>query len=124
MDAANNPWVLTMTEDGAFLVCEAGDYEIPLEECRTSAHVLDWIMQVLGKNWANDSVVAGLAHAFDAVLRPQKMMCSFGKEKGPIDVDAQIKAYAASYSPFREVDLTAPVPPRVAVRKETAPGGA
>lgn len=122
MDAAGNPWALRVgDDDSAFLVYESEGYEIPLAECRTSAEVLDWIIQIVGKNWANDSVIAGLVHAFDAILRPQQVMCSFGKEGGPIDVETQVESYVGSYTPFREVDFTAPVTPTVRVIKEKTP---
>jgi len=62
------------------------DYQVALEQCTTSAQVLDWIMQVLGKTWATDATVAGLVRQLDRLLRPQKTLCSRGVERGPIDV--------------------------------------
>ena len=61
-------------------------YEIDLERCRTSAQVLDWIMQVASKIWATDAVIAGLVRALNDVLDPQATLCSFGQERGPLNV--------------------------------------
>lgn len=61
-------------------------YEVDLERCRTSAAMLDWIMQVARKGWATDAVLAGLVRAFNRLLRPQRYLCSYGKERGPINV--------------------------------------
>ena len=35
-------------------------YEVPLEECTTSAQVLDWIAQISKKTWVTDRVIASL----------------------------------------------------------------
>jgi len=35
-------------------------YEVDLEQCLDGAQVLDWILQVAGKQWADDATVAGL----------------------------------------------------------------
>ena len=61
-------------------------YEVGLERCRTSAQMLDWIMQIAGKAWATDRVLAGLVRAFDYYLDPQAHLCSGGVERGPLDV--------------------------------------
>ncbi len=63
-------------------------YDIDLERCRTSAQVLDWIMQVSKKSWATDLVIASLVRMLDEILDPQGSMCSFGIERGPINVEA------------------------------------
>jgi hypothetical protein len=54
-------------------------YEIDLEKCTTSAHVLDWIMQINGKTWGDHATLAGLVRAFDDLLHPQSTLCSFGQ---------------------------------------------
>jgi hypothetical protein len=75
------------------LDCHDGDrwiYEVDLEHCRTSAEVLDWIMQVAGKNWATDAVLAGLVRALDEILDPQASLCGMGMERGPINVAALV----------------------------------
>lgn len=56
-------------------------YEVDLERCLTSAQMLDHIMQVAGKTWADDATIAGLVRALDDVLRPQASLCSFGAAK-------------------------------------------
>jgi hypothetical protein len=75
------------------LVLQAPDawYEIPLAECRTSAQVLDWILQIAGKTWATPTIVAGLVRALDYYLDPQATLCSFGRERGPIDAVAAVR---------------------------------
>jgi hypothetical protein len=64
------------------------DYDIPLDRCRTSAAVLDWIFQIAEKSWATPRIIAGLIHALDYYLYPQATLCSFGVERGPIDARA------------------------------------
>ena len=59
----------------------AYSYSVDLERCTTSAQMLDWIMQIAGKTWANDVCLAGLVRALDDVLAPQGTLCSFGKSK-------------------------------------------
>jgi len=61
-------------------------YWIDLDCCRSSASVLDWIMQINKKTWATDRVLADLVRAFHHLLRPQANLCSGGFERGPIDV--------------------------------------
>ena len=56
-------------------------YEVDLEQCLTSAQVLDRIMQISQKTWADDATIAGLIRALDDVLNPQANLCSFGKPK-------------------------------------------
>ncbi|HEY1277151.1 MAG TPA: hypothetical protein VGF25_19755 [Thermoleophilaceae bacterium] len=55
-------------------------YEVDLERCRTAGEVLDWILQIAGKVWAEEDprVVTGLVHALDAVLGGQGALCPFG----------------------------------------------
>ncbi len=66
-------------------------YEIDLEDCTTSAHVLDWIMQVASKANVSDRVLAWLVRDLNRMLRPQATLCSGGIEKGPIDVKKLLK---------------------------------
>lgn len=56
-------------------------YWIDLERCRTSSQVLDWIMQVANKSWADDETLASLIHAIDYALRPQATLCGAGVER-------------------------------------------
>lgn len=57
-------------------------YEVDLLTCWQSAGVLDWIIQVSGKDWPEldmDKVTAGFLYAVDDVLHPQASLCSFGQ---------------------------------------------
>lgn len=56
-------------------------YAVDLDDCRTSAQVLDWICQVASKSWATDEIVAGLVRALSDVLDPQSNLCSGGQGK-------------------------------------------
>lgn len=56
-------------------------YEVDLEECLTSAAVLDRVMQIAGKAWADDELIAGLIRALDDVLSPQANLCPFGASR-------------------------------------------
>ncbi len=62
-------------------------YYIDLETCRTSAELADWIFQVAAKEWVSAKDVRYLLDDLDALLSPQRTLCSGGKEKGPIDVE-------------------------------------
>ena len=66
------------------------EYYIDLEQCTTSAQVLDWIMQVVSKG-PSDRVLAWLVRDLNRMLSPQATLCSFGIEKGPIDVMKTLK---------------------------------
>jgi hypothetical protein len=65
-------------------------YEVDLKRCRTAAGMLDMIMQVAGKTWATDDVIAGLVRELDRLLAPQATLCSFGYDRGPLDVQAAV----------------------------------
>lgn len=70
-------------------------YGVPLDRCRTSAEVADWIFQISSKTWATDAVLAGLVRALRTLLDPQATLCSFGEERGPIDVEVTLDHVAA-----------------------------
>lgn len=76
---------------------EAGEgqerYAIDLDRCTTSAEVLDWIIQVAGKSWATDCVLASLIRALQYYLHPQQTLCSGGNEQGPIDVKEILRTH-------------------------------
>lgn len=76
------PWKLTADIDG--LVHESNGYFIPFAECKTSAQVLDWVMQVSGKVWCDDATLGGLVRAIEYHLDPQANLCSNGIERGPM----------------------------------------
>jgi hypothetical protein len=61
-------------------------YYIDLEDCTTSAATLDVIFQIASKTWATPDVIGGLIQALDDILHPQATLCSFGGERGPINV--------------------------------------
>jgi hypothetical protein len=61
------------------LLHEREDYDIDLEQCTTSAEVLDWIVQVEGKAWATPSDVGYLVTALCDLLNPQANLCSCGE---------------------------------------------
>jgi len=85
LDAEGNPWRLNLDE--FLLELEDGTYEVALDDCRTSAEVLDWITQIAAKSWGTDAIVAGLVRALDVVIDPQSRLCSDGEERGPIEWD-------------------------------------
>lgn len=66
-------------------------YYIDLEKCRTSAEVLDWVMQVASKPWATDQILGSFIRELNRLLDPQGNLCSGGEEIGPIDVKKVIK---------------------------------
>jgi len=57
------------------------NYEIDLETCTSSAEVLDWIAQIAGKRWADDSTIAHLVRALDDLLYLQSNLCPCGADK-------------------------------------------
>jgi len=69
-------------------------YEVDLARCRTSAEVLDWLVQVRNKRWATAAIVAGLIGALDDLLHLQATLCSGGHERGPIDVASTLEGVA------------------------------
>ncbi len=73
-------------EAHCFIPDAAPWYAVPLERCRTSAQVLDWLAQIAPKRWATDSVLAGLVRILDDTLRLQARLCGGGVEHGPLDV--------------------------------------
>ncbi len=90
--------VLAFYEEGRWT------YEVDLERCTTSAEVLDWIMQVASKTWATDAVIAGLVRALRDLLEPQGTLCSFGQERGPLDVRKQLARWPQRCAEQRALD--------------------
>lgn len=72
------------TCNGVEFIHRPSGYPIDIDRCTTSAELLDWLMQVAKKTWANDATLAGLCRAFNDVLRPQATLCSGGVEVGPV----------------------------------------
>ncbi|OJX97360.1 MAG: hypothetical protein BGO96_05360 [Micrococcales bacterium 73-15] len=82
MDSENlydaiSPW----TYDPETYVLEYRGYEMNISACTDSAKVLDRIIQIADKTWADDAVIAGLVVAFERLLRPQSTLCSGGQHK-------------------------------------------
>lgn len=63
------------------LVFDDKSYEVPLTDMTDSAQVLDWVIQVSKKTWADDAVIAGLVVGIDRFLSPQATLCSGGANK-------------------------------------------
>lgn len=92
------PWRLDPTSLVLFLPTPCNDtddhsegfkYYVPLENCLTSAQVLDWIAQVAGKTWITPPVIAGLVLAIDDVLQLQANLCSWGAHKTITEADVR-----------------------------------
>lgn len=75
-----NPNNLTLEIDSEVCGYPEGDfYYVDLEECNTSAEVLDWLCQILGKEWGSEHVGNLLAAIDDLADGLQDVMCSFGR---------------------------------------------
>ena len=71
------------------------EYEVDLEKCLTSAEMLDWIFQFGKKRWASRASIGDLVKILNRLLHPQRNLCSWGKERGPLpDGDALRKLIA------------------------------
>ncbi len=46
-------------------------YEIDLEKIRSSADIIDWIFQSIGKRWADPETIFDLLQALEKLLKPQ-----------------------------------------------------
>lgn len=57
------------------------EYWISLSHLRTSAQVLDFIMQVSHKRWMSSSDTGWFIEAIRDLVNPQATMCSFGVER-------------------------------------------
>jgi len=56
-------------------------YEIYLDECKSSAQILDWIIQVSQKSWATDDDIGELVRALDDILNIQGHFCGGGQRR-------------------------------------------
>ena len=87
----------TLDAGNLVLDYDTGRYEVNLEECLTSAQVLNWVFQVNGKNWAHEDTgcLPGLVNAIDDILHPQAALCSSGSGKrlARADVRKRVEAY-------------------------------
>ncbi|MGP5586667.1 hypothetical protein ACTXO0_07735 [Glutamicibacter ardleyensis] len=73
------PWVYD--SNTGCLVFQDNGYEVPLLEMTDSARVLDWVIQISKKVWADDAVIAGLVVGIDRFLNLQGTLCSAGVSK-------------------------------------------
>jgi hypothetical protein len=53
-------------------------YDIDLTTCVNSAHILNWIAQLAGKEWIDSGDLGDLVRAFDNIFRLQGNVCGFG----------------------------------------------
>lgn len=53
-------------------------YQVDLDRCRTSAEVLDWIVQISHKSWADEACIGYLVRALDGVIKIQATICPSG----------------------------------------------
>lgn len=67
-------------------------YTIELQECKTSAELLDWIFQISRKPWISGKQLADMLRALQVILDPQATLCSCGIEHGPKDIKKLIQS--------------------------------
>jgi hypothetical protein len=75
------------------LIGPVREYEVYLDDCKTSAQIADWIFQVSKKTWATDSILAGLVRALDAILAPKSHICSNGVDKPQSDLFIELAVH-------------------------------
>jgi hypothetical protein len=57
-------------------------YEVDLERCNDSGEILDWLVQVLHKNWSTRADVGDLLRALDDLAgQLQSKVCAMGKNQ-------------------------------------------
>ena len=93
------PW--TFDPDDLSLNHGGHDYSISFDRITSSACILDWIMQVHGKEWADPVDVYALLVAFRRILNPQAHYCSFEQDKHT-DGKTLAEAYAEKAIEHRE----------------------
>jgi hypothetical protein len=98
------PWDLCIGDTYEVLSVKDDMYEVSLRECRTSAQVPGWIMQLAGKGRAGHACLGGLVLAVDDILHPQRRMCSFGKNLRPLTLKT-IRELAAEARQVRDLGL-------------------
>jgi hypothetical protein len=86
------------------VVCYGEDeYEVDLEQCSTSAQILDWICQFASKSWATSEAVGDLVMILHRLLRPQSNLCSRGVERGPLPRGDALRKLIAKH--IREMEI-------------------
>lgn len=68
-----SPWRIRL--DNLTLEHEGG-YYVDLGCCQGPSQMLDWIMQVAKKTWADDRTIAELVRKLNLCMDPQGTMCS------------------------------------------------
>jgi hypothetical protein len=66
-------------------------YCVDLDECNSSAEVLDWIFQIFKKTWCTEKTIRDLLLQMEKHLNPQANLCSFGIERGPFRVARRVR---------------------------------
>ncbi|CAN5309009.1 hypothetical protein BH24ACT7_BH24ACT7_24140 [soil metagenome] len=94
------PWRLE--PDLRLLVTRSGNYEIDLDDCTSSARLLDWICQIADKEWCDDQTLAGLVRALIEILHPQENLCSWGDDRR-LSLARLIELVAESHQRFVEL---------------------
>lgn len=90
-DHAGHDWQAFWAYDSDRLtLTEPGGYRISLETLTTSARTLNTIFQVRYKPWCDPMAAGMFLAALEELLMPQACLCSWGEERGPIDVAAII----------------------------------
>ena len=64
-------------------------YYVDLEECATSAQVLDWIMHISEKTWATNNVLAGLVRDLRLYLGPE--ICFEAAQRERVNIKAIVR---------------------------------
>jgi hypothetical protein len=72
---------------------DAEHYWLSLEDCKTSASLLDFIFQVVRKPWATPEFMGNMLKQIQKLIRPQEPYAAVD-DRGPIDVKAVIRAQA------------------------------
>ena len=72
---------------------DGGVREVDLEKCNSNAAILDWIVQIKNKVWADDKVLADLVRKIDELLYLQGNLCggALSGTHAEIDVVETIK---------------------------------
>jgi hypothetical protein len=68
----------------------SGGCKLELRRYGTCSAMLDVICQVATKDWADAWTLGWLVRALDELLSPQKNLCSFGHDIGPLDVEQHL----------------------------------
>lgn len=70
-------WVLNL--EYRTLDHERGVYRVPLQDMRSSSHILDWLFQIEAKTWATDADLGNLVRAMVDLFG--RDVCAAGKDK-------------------------------------------